>query len=154
VLREYIDARIEFGKHLNQSALEKSMAHAQHLQNEMWHQSEILAQHNLNLLTPPFIQAVGTLADLSEQRVAAEEKRIPGEIWLVLVLMSVLTSFVVGYSMPRRLLLAVFVLPLTVAIVLSLVSELDNARTGFIHIGQQSMERLRVNLEEQEAPHR
>jgi hypothetical protein len=152
LLREYVDARIEFGKHLNQSELEKSIAHAQHLQNEMWQQSVMLAQHDLNLLTPPFIQAVGTLADLSEQRLAAEEEHIPGQIWLVLVLVSVLTCFVVGYSMPRRLWLAVFVLPLTVAVVLSLLSELDNPRTGLIRSSQQSMERLQVALEEEVAP--
>ena len=33
------------------------------------------------------------------------------------------------------------------AIVLALVAELDSQRTGFIHMSQQSMERLRIELD-------
>jgi hypothetical protein len=38
------------------------------------------------------------------------------------------------------------VVPLTVAIVLSLASELDNPRAGLVHDGQQSMQRLYLVL--------
>jgi hypothetical protein len=38
------------------------------------------------------------------------------------------------------------VLPLTVAIVLGLVAELDSPRTGSIRVGQRSMERLQLEL--------
>jgi len=146
-LREYVDARIEFANdELDEHALLESIAHAKHLQNEMWQQSVTLVQQNPNVVTPIFAQALGALADMSEQRRAAEEKRIPGAIWLVLILISVLACFTFGYSMKRRLLLTMSVLPLTVAIVLSLVSELDSPRTGFIRPGQQSMERLQLDL--------
>jgi cell division protein FtsL len=40
-----------------------------------------------------------------------------------------------------------FVVPLTVAIVLALVSELDSPRSGFIHAEQLRMERLQLDLE-------
>ncbi|HTU47001.1 MAG TPA: hypothetical protein VMF91_18210 [Bryobacteraceae bacterium] len=70
----------------------------------------------------------------------------------MLILISVLTCFVVGYSMGRRLFLAMFVLPLTVAIVFSLVLELDNPRTGFIRIEQQSMQRLQLDLRTNAVP--
>jgi hypothetical protein len=147
LLRQYVDARIEFSKSdLDEGALRASITHAKHLQDEMWQQSVMLIQQNPNVVTPIFVQALGGLADLIELRLAAEEKRIPRAIWLVLGLISVLTCFVVGYSMRRRLLLAIFVLPLTVAIVLSLVSDLDSPRGGFIRAGQQSMERLQLDL--------
>jgi hypothetical protein len=79
---------------------------------------------------------------LIEQRLAATEKHIPTAIWLVFILISTLNCFVVGYSMRRRVLLGLVVSPLTVAIVLSLVSELDNPRAGFVRVSQQSMRRL------------
>ncbi|HXO31654.1 MAG TPA: hypothetical protein VN901_04880 [Candidatus Acidoferrales bacterium] len=75
----------------------------------MLQQTVMLIQQNPNVVTPIFTQALGELGDLIEQRLAAAEKRIPGAIWLVLILISVLTCFVVGYSMRRRLLLAMFV---------------------------------------------
>jgi hypothetical protein len=98
------------------------------------------------VLNPSFAASLDQLADLNELRMAAYEVRIPRTIWLVLVLISVLTCFVVGFSMGRRLLVSMLVLPLTVAIVLSLVEELDSPRVGFIRVGQTSMQRLQQDL--------
>lgn len=146
-LRDYVDARLEYAKLLNEQAVEVSSARARVLQNEMWQESVEMARQNPTLnVTPIFAQALGALGDLNEERLAAFERRLPGTIWFVLALISVLTCFVVGYSMGRRLFLTMLVIPLTVAIVLSLVSELDSPRTGFIRVGQQSMERLQLDL--------
>jgi hypothetical protein len=146
-LREYVDARIEFATAgSDETKMLAAVNHAKHLQNEMSLQTVMLVQQNPNAVTPIFVQALGALADLIEQRMAAAEKRIPSPIWMTLILISVLACLVTGYSMRRRLLLAMLVLPLTVAIVLSLVSELDNPRTGFVRVGQQSMERLQSDL--------
>jgi len=86
------------------------------------------------------------MRDMVEQRFAAEEKRIPSVIWTIHISISVLTSLVVGYGMRCRLFLNMLVLPLTVAIVLSLVGELHNPRTGFVREGHQSLQRLHLNL--------
>jgi hypothetical protein len=56
--------------------------------------------------------------------------------------------------MQCRVLLGMLVLPLTVAIVLSLVSELDNPRAGLVRVNQQSMQRLRQNLKAEVVPGR
>jgi hypothetical protein len=149
----YVDARIEFAKgDLNGHSVLAAIDHAKHRQNEMLQQTVMLVQQKPNEVTPIFVQALGGLGDEMEQRLAAAEKRIPSAIWLVLILISALTCFVVGYSMRRRLLLAMFVVPLTVAIVLALVSELDSPRSGFIHAEQLSMERLRLDLRIEVAP--
>jgi hypothetical protein len=146
-LPEYVDARIEFATAgADEAKMLVAINHAKHLQNEMWAQNVMFVQEKPNVTAPIFAQALGGLADLIEQRMAAAEKRIPSPIWMTLILISVLTCLVVGYSMRRRLLIAMLVLPLTVAIVLSLVSELDNPRTGFVRVGQQSMQRLESDL--------
>lgn len=146
-LREYVDARIEFASAgSDEPKMLMAINHAKHLQNEMWLQSVMLVQQKPNVLTPLFVQALGGLADLIEQRMAEGEKRIPSPIWMILILISVLTSLVVGFSMRHRLWLAMLVLPLTVAIVLSLISDLDSPRTGFVRVGQQSMQRLQLDL--------
>jgi hypothetical protein len=56
--------------------------------------------------------------------------------------------------MGSRVWLGMLVLPLTVAIVLSLVSELDNPRAGLVRVSQQSMLRLQHDLEAQSIPSR
>jgi hypothetical protein len=154
LVRQYVDVRVQFGRTWTERDPKASLERAQQLQSEMWQQTATMVQQQPNSITPIFVQALGGLADLREQRLAAEEKRIPLQIWLVLFLISALTCFVVGYSMEHRFLLAMLVLPLTVAIVLSLVAELESPRTGFIRTRQPSMERVQMDLESEVAPAR
>ncbi len=143
---KYVAARVEFGEAKpDEPAVQESVRHAKQFQSEMWEDTIRLVQRNPNAVTPIFVQALGELPDLIEQRQAAEEKRIPAVIWLVVILISALTCFVVGYSMRQRFFLAMVVVPLTVAIVLSLVAELDYPRTGLVHDSQQSIQRLYVD---------
>jgi len=147
LLREYLDARIEFvSAGADESKILSTIDLAKNLQYEMWQQSIILVQQKPNVVTPLFTQTLAGLAGVAEESLAAEEKRVPQPIWMVLVVISVMTCFVVGYSMRRRMLLAMLVLPLTVAIVLSLVAELDNPRTGFVRMDLQSLQRLQLDL--------
>ena len=146
-LPEYINSRIEFaGADLDGPAIIAAVNHAKRLQEEMWQGTVMVTQQNLNQATPTVIQAVGQLSDLIEQRLAAAEKHIPTAIWAVFILISSLASFVVGYAMRIRVWPGMLVLPLTVAIVLSLVSELDNPRAGLVRVSQQSMLRLQQDL--------
>jgi hypothetical protein len=93
----YVDARIEFAKgDLNGHSVLAAIDHAKHRQNEMLQQTVMLVQQKPNVVTPIFVQALGGLGDEMEQRLAAAEKRIPSAIWLVLILISALTCFVVG----------------------------------------------------------
>jgi hypothetical protein len=128
--------------------------HAKRLQEEMWQGTVMVAQQNLNQVTPTVIQAVGQLSDLIEQGLAAAEKHIPAAIWVVFILIASLTSFVVGYTMRCRVWLGMLVLPLTVGIVLSLVSELDNPRAGLVRVSQQSMLRVQHDLKSHDIPGR
>jgi hypothetical protein len=154
-LGEYVDARLEFASaDLDGPRMMAAVDHAKYLQNEMWQQMVMLVPQNITTVTPTIMQAVSQLSDLIVQRLAAAEKHIPTPIWLVLILISVLACFVVGYSMRGRVLLGMLVLPLTVAIVLSMVSELDNSRTGFVRVSQQSMQRLQQDLRAEIVPGR
>lgn len=121
------DARLDFdrGEPDEQVSL-TSIEHAHQIQKDVLQETAALTQQNTNSLTSIFVQLLGTMGDMIEQRLAADEKRIPSVIWTAHISISVLTCFVVGYSMRRRLFLTMIVLPLTIAIVLSLVAELDN----------------------------
>jgi Protein of unknown function (DUF4239) len=150
LLPEYVEARIEFAStNLDAPATVAAIDHAKHLQGQMWHATVIASQQNPNVVIPTVIQAVGQLSDLIEHRLAAAEKHIPAEVWAVFILISSLASFVVGYTMRSRVWLGMLVLPLTVAIVLSLVSELDNPRAGFVRVSQEGMLRLQQDLKTQ-----
>jgi len=147
LLREYVDVRLEYARtDLTGRAIGVTFRRSKQLQSEMWEQTVAAAQQNLSVVTPTVIQAVGQLGDAIESRRAASEKHIPIAIWDVFLLIPAMTCFVVGYSMRRRVWLGMVVVPLMVAIVLSMVSELDNSRTGFVRVSQQSMLRVQQDL--------
>ena len=153
LLPQYVDARLEFAASEDRDEYRASAAQAGRLESAMWREIVALVRQHPDLVNGPIVAQVSlglnSVADFRDVRLAADERRIPRTIWLVLSTISVITCFVVGYSMERRLFLAMLVLPLTVAIVLSLVSELENPRTGFIRIQQASMQRVRQELREE-----
>ena len=147
LLREYVEARMEFAKAgLNERDLEASFGHAKRLQNEIWRQSVEAGQQSNTALVAVFVPSLNELIDLSEKRTAALEMRMPRAIWGMLALISILTCLLVGYSMRRRFSLMMLVSPLMIAIVLGLIADLDSPRSGLIRVGQQSMERLQMDL--------
>jgi hypothetical protein len=151
LLPQYVDARLEFAQQEEDEAkIRAAAAEAARLESAMWHEIVELVREHSDLVNGPIVAQVSAglnqVADLRDMRRAADERRIPGIIWLVLSTIAVLACFVVGYSMQRRQILSIIVLPLTVAIVLSLVAELENSRTGLIRIEQVAMQRLRQDL--------
>ena len=148
LMREYVDVRLKFfDTGLNSAQLEAAGNHARRLQNELWKQSVTAAQSSPTPITAIFAQSLNQMIDLSEERLAALENRIPGSIWLMLGLISLLTCLTVGYSLRRRTALAMLVSPLAISIVMSLAADLDSPRSGVIRIGQHSIERARVDLQ-------
>ncbi len=146
-LREYLDSRIDYAKQdFDAPGLRANLAHSNRLQSEMQQQTVLLVQQSSNSVTPIFVQALNQLGDVVEKRLSAEENRIPAPIWLMIILIAMMACLITGYCMRRRLLLEMLVLPLTVAIVLALVAELDSPRTGLIRVGQESMVRLQTEM--------
>lgn len=146
-LREYLHSRTDFGKEdMDEVALRACLARSKQFLHEMQQQAVPLVQQSPNSVTAAFAEALILLGELTEQRLAAEENLIPAAIWLMIILIAVLTCLATGYSMRRRLLVEMIVLPLSVAIVMTLVAELDSPRTGVIRVGQQSLERLQLEF--------
>jgi hypothetical protein len=111
-LREYLNSRTDFAREdLDEPALRACLVRSKQLLHEMQQQAVAFVEQNPNSVTAIFVQALNQLGDLTEKRLAAEENRIPAAIWLMVVLIAVLASLVTGYSMRRRLLMEMIVLP-------------------------------------------
>jgi hypothetical protein len=152
-LRQYLAYRTDFAKEdLDELALRASLVRSNQILQDMQQQAVALVEQSPNSVTPIFVQALHELGDLTEKRLAAEENRIPAAMWLMLVLIAVLACVVMGYGMSRRQLLEMLVLPLTVAVVMALVAELDSPRTGLIRVGRQSLERLQLEINSSSPP--
>ncbi len=137
LLRQYVDARIGFyGAGLNDEKLKTSFSQARQLQDEMWQQSVVVAQQDPTPITSIFVQSLNDAINLSEKRLASLENRIPSGLWAVLIVVSMLTCLLVGYSLRRRAVLAILLWPLMISIVLALNADLDSPAAGLIRIGR------------------
>ena len=147
LMRKYVEARLMFfNAGLNAETLNAVNSHSKQLQDELWKQSVAAAQLSPTPITALFAQSLNQMIDLSEERLAALENRIPSAIWLMLTFISLLTCLTVGYSLRRRFVLSMLVTPLMISIVMALVADLDSPRSGLIRIAQQSLERLQSDL--------
>lgn len=148
LMKEYVEVRMKFfDAGLSGRQLESANNHARRVQNELWKQAVTSAQASPTPITALFAQSLNQMIDLSEERLAALENRIPGSIWLMLSSISLLACLTVGYSLRRRTALAMLVTPLMISIVMALAADLDSPRSGLIRVAQQSMERIRSDLQ-------
>jgi hypothetical protein len=155
LLSEYADARLSFSTaNLDGPEFQQSLARTKQLQNQLWQQSVGVAQQNPTPITAIFVQSLNDSIDLTEKRIATLENRVPNVVWLLLVLMSILSCLTIGVSERRRFWFVMVISPLTIAIVMALIADLDAPRTGLIKVSQQSLRRVQQDLQSGGAPGR
>jgi hypothetical protein len=148
LLRQYVDARLDLKTAgLNAEKVQAALARSKRLQNDLWRQAAAVAQRSPTPITGLFVQSLNETIDLDAKRLAAVENRIPKTIWLMLVLIALLTCVTVGFSQRQRFALSILVPPLMIAVVMTLIADLDTPHSGLIRIDQQSMERLKSELD-------
>jgi hypothetical protein len=80
-LSQYVDARLDFDRaEADEQAMLRSVEHAEKVQIEMLEETAAAVQQSPNSitsLTSLFVQSLDGMRDLIEQRLAAEQKRIP-----------------------------------------------------------------------------
>jgi hypothetical protein len=147
LLRQYARTRQSFSAaRPGTEGLTALLAQSKRLQNDLWQHAVSVAQQNPTAITSLFVASLNETIDLSEKQHASLENRIPISIWIMLILISLLACLTVGYSLPIRFLLSMVVPPLMIAIVITLIADLDSPRSGSIRVGVQSMERLQSDL--------
>jgi hypothetical protein len=147
LLSSYVDARLAFSTaDVRGEELQRSLMRTKQLQDEMWKQGVAAGQQSPTPITSIFIQSLNESIDLSEKRLATLENRVPNAVWILLALVSILSCVMIGASERRRIWFVMVVSPLTIAIVMALIADLDSPRTGLIQIGQQSLSRVQQDL--------
>jgi hypothetical protein len=79
---------------------------------------------------------------VSSKRLAVFESRVPGAVWIIILVVAVFQSFLTGYSLKRKVWLSLVVTPVVVAVVMALTVDLDDPHSGLIQVQQNSMNRL------------
>ena len=145
-LREYTDVRLTAGQ---PEKIEWSMRRSEELQTRLWSQAVEVAQKKPGPIAGLFIGSLNEVIDMHAKRVTVGRSRIPGIIWAVLYVVTVLSMGTVGYysglSSTRRS-LTVLALVLAFSAVMLLVADLDRPLEGLLKANQQPLLDLRNSI--------
>jgi hypothetical protein len=144
LLREYVLVRQDFGSvgSLNSSALSRTTQRTKSLQEELWQQIVAVTKEDQSAIISAYVQSLNDTISVAERRLAGFEHRVPKTVWVIIVIVGVVQSFVTGYHLKQKFWFALVITPLVVAVVMGLIADLDSPHTGFIHVEQNSMERV------------
>ena len=150
LLRRYVDVRLDFyaagEDKQKQAAAERN---AVQLQRELWSQAVAAGKEAPTPLIPIFINALNETIDLDATRMNALRTRVPGAVWLLVLSVAVWGCCASGYgagASGARNGFANFVLPLLIAVVITLIADLDRPRGGLIGISQQPLLDLKESI--------
>jgi hypothetical protein len=149
LLRQYVDARLAF--HDAGADLEKRSAvetRTAQLQRDLWAQT-VEASKTPTPVTATFINALNETIDLDATQLQAIRSRVPGVVWLLLLVVAGTGCFASGYgagASGARSKFANILLPLLITIVITLISDLDRPYKGLIGIDRRPLLDLKASL--------
>lgn len=147
LLRQYVNARLDLdGAGLDANRFAEALRRSKQIQGELWSEVVSLTQTDRSAIAAAYLNALNETIDLHDKRVAALENRIPRSIWVLILSVSLIAVFTRGLTLTRRFWLTLVLAPVTIAIVIALVADLDTPSRGLIRLDQQAMQRLKVEL--------
>jgi hypothetical protein len=153
LLRAYGAARIEFLRAgIDQSLLDAANADASRIEAQLWASTRaMMAQDPTGATKQMLIQSLNDMISANEKRRAALENHVPEVVLYLLFVVAVgaIGFIAYGYGLTRRRRhgsTAIFAL--LIALVLTIIVDMDQPRTGVIRVGEDSMLRLKADLEQ------
>jgi hypothetical protein len=147
LLRKYTDARIDLDNAGMDEARSREAANRSALiQRQLWEDAEAVARTDRTPITAGYLTSLNETIDLDEQRLAAMENRIPIPIWVLILCVSTIAILSRGLTLTRRFWLTLVLGPVTIAIVLALVADLDSPGSGLLRLDNRAMLRLKAEL--------
>ena len=145
LLREYLDARLALDD-ADRSQFNEAMSRSKHIQEELWLDAASVAQNDRSAITAVYLNSLNETIDLDAKRVAAFEYHVAPPIWILIIFVSLIVGFTRGATMTSRFWLSLILIPLTIAIVVALIADLDTPTHGLIRLDQRTLQRLKAEI--------
>ncbi len=150
LLKRYTELRIEGFKAADDPAgFARVRAETASLHAALWN----LANHAANAQPTPavvsYVTSLNEMIDLDACRMAASRNHVPGAVWLLLILIGGCGAWANGYSTGAMGIQSVFTLwvfPLLIGVVITLISDIDQSRRGLIGMSQKPLEELLTGM--------
>ena len=147
LLREYVDDRLELDSAgLDSDRRTKASERAKQIQQQLWDGVMEVAKSDRSAITASYMSSLNQTIDLHEKRLSALENRIPRSVWLLIFSVSIIATFARGLTLAGRFWLTLALSPLTIALVIALIADLDTPSSGLIRLDQRAMQRLKAEI--------
>jgi hypothetical protein len=150
LLREYIPLRIEAHREGQFSdRFVTTRKRSAELQHQMWAEAVAAAAEKPSPITASFIASLNQTIDLEATRIAAKRNHVPGAVWLLLLCVAGCGLWLVSYqagTSGRHSILERFVFPILVAIVITLITDIDTPRGGLVSLDERPLLELSETL--------
>jgi hypothetical protein len=149
LLTKYLNQRIQSYTTRDRSRLATIDAETARLQNEMWSEVKAAATAQPTPVAAVVVEGMNDVLNRQGYTQAAWWNRIPIAAWALMMLISVFSSFLIGYSSHEFKGLMFWVVPLAVAVSFMLIADIDSPRGGLILVEPQNLESLAHSIRPQ-----
>ena len=151
LLREYVETRFLYNASVRGSeGVKAAEARASSIESELWAMARTLL--NEDAKSQPgslYTQALNDMFDIREKRRFALDDRVPAIVTVMLFVVSAAAMGLVAYSSGlsgRRRAKANITFAALIALVLTIILDIDSPRVGFVKASQDSLVRLQQSL--------
>jgi len=117
------------------------------IQQELWKNIVAVSQSDRTPMAVACMNSLNEVIDIDSERLAALENRIPATVWILIFIVAMIALFTRGLTLKRRFWLTLVLAPMTIAIVVGLVADLDSSRSGLIRVEQGPLYRLKADIQ-------
>ncbi|HEX9252761.1 MAG TPA: hypothetical protein VF870_11005 [Ignavibacteriaceae bacterium] len=149
LLKKYVDLRVNILK--NPKQLPQVIIESEKIQSMLWSQvSSVSNKQSDPVLLSLYIQSLNDVIDLHTKRVTVGlQYRIPGNIWMTLYFVTILTMLAVGYEFGLNGAgsnLISLILALAFSAFILLIADLDRGVAGTLRVSQKPLIELQQKL--------
>jgi hypothetical protein len=151
LLRRYVDVRLDFyGAEEEETKIGAAEQAAAQIQHELWTHAVAAGKETPTTLAAIFMNALNETIDLDATRLHALRTHVPGAVWLLVLAVAACGCCANGYgagASGARSMFTNAMLPLLIAVAITLVVDLDRPRAGLIGVNQQPLLDLKQSLQ-------
>jgi len=142
-LEAYLDERILFYETRDDTRLRLIDAETGRLHGQLWSAVETVASGGRDAVVALVAAGMNDVLNSQSYTQAAWWNRIPGEAWVLLMLIAVVGTALFGYSAhSRRRIVLQAVLPLLVSVAFFLIADIDSPRHGLVRVHPENLRAL------------
>lgn len=158
LLRLYLDVRLpkDLQTHKLDEVVQDMVMRSEQLQDKLWlHAVDIAKKNPGSPIAALFLDTLNNMIDLQTKRLAQFQNRVPESILLLLYVFAVCSVLITGYvsAFGKWLsVLAMFTMIGLLALLLTVILDLDGPQRGLIKVSQESLIRLQQKLNADSPP--